>query len=135
MICSSDLYSFQTQRFSRSRRTASGRQDRTGMRSSERCTGQVEPRRRRWAETGSGILSSLWAVKHDPGGEIAAKRLETMIGAGRRKERVARSERNARAVAGESAVAAGDDVDLVLLVRGLRIAAPWCIVAQHHRPV
>src|SRR5262245_54461718 len=117
MICSSDLYSFQTQRFSSSRRTASDRRDRTGMRSSDRCTGQVEPRRRRWAEAGSGILSSLGAVKDDPSAEIGAERLETMLGAGGRKERISRSERNARAVAGESAMAAGDDVNLVLLMR------------------
>src|SRR5262245_48596021 len=111
MICSSVLYSFQLLRFSISRRTESGRFARTGIRSSVRCTGQVAPRSRRCAEVGSGMLPSLGAVEDDPGAEVGAEGFEAMLGAGRREERVARAERNARAAAGEGAAAAGDDVD------------------------
>src|SRR5262249_20175870 len=135
MICSSFLYSFQMQRFSISRRTASGSDATTGMRSSERATGQVAPRRRRGASAGSAMFPSLGAVEHDPSAEIGADRFETMLRPGRREQRITRAERNSLAAAEERAVAARDDVDLVLLMRRLRIAAPWRVVAQHHGSV
>jgi hypothetical protein len=75
------------------------------------------------------------ALLTDPRREVVGEALEAMLDLRGDEEHVARPEGDALPAHEERAAPARDHVQLVLIVRRLRVGAPWRVVPELHAAV